>query len=167
MVKNKMVHFYNHETIGGTLAKMALTNLKFSNAEINKIVTAIREHMRFKQFGDKCPSKKAIRKLIASVTEDNLAITLDLMHADNLSHAKGHCLENQIPLVIEELKTLDTQEVEKVPLPIDGKDIMNIFNFKPSPIVGECLKIAEELYFENPNATKEEYIEYIKTKLTI
>ena len=167
MVKNKMVHFYNHENVGGTLAKMALTNLKFSNAEINKIVTAIREHMRFKQFGDKCPSKKAIRKLIASVTEDNLAITLDLMHADNISHATNYCMKNQIPLVIEELKTLDTQEVEKVPLPIDGKDIMKIFNFKPSPIVGECLKIAEELYFENPNATKEEYIEYIKNKLTI
>jgi poly(A) polymerase/tRNA nucleotidyltransferase (CCA-adding enzyme) len=167
MVKNKMVHFYNHENIGGTLAKMALTNLKFSNAEINKIVIAIREHMRFKQFGDKCPSKKAIRKLIASVTEDNLDITLDLMHADNISHAKNYCMENQIPLVIEELKTLDTKEVEKVPLPIDGKDIMKEFNLKPSPIVGECLKLAEDVYFENPNATKEEYFKYIKNKLTL
>ena len=167
MVKQGAIHFYNHENVSGAIAKVSLTNLKFSNAEVNKIVTAIREHMRLKQFGDKCPPKKSLRKLIASVTEDNLAITLDLMHADNLSHAKGYCLENQIPLVIEELKTLDTQEVAKVPLPIDGKDIMKEFGFKPSPIVGECLKWAEDLYFEKPEATKEEYIEYIKAKLTV
>jgi hypothetical protein len=44
---------------------------------------------------------------------------------------------------------------------------MKIFKLKPSPIVGECLKWAEDLYFENPDATKEEYIEYIKTKLIV
>ena len=44
---------------------------------------------------------------------------------------------------------------------------MKEFNFKPSPIVGECLKWAEDLYFEKPEATKEEYIEYIKAKLTV
>lgn len=165
--KDGVIHFVNHESVGATLAKLALTRLKFSNAEINTIVTAIREHMRFKSFGDKCPTKKSLRKFVATVTDEHLAISLDLMHADNCSHSADYCLTNQIPLVIEELKTLNCEETPKISLPINGGDIMKKFDLKPSPIVGKCLKWAEELYFENPETTKEEYFEYIKNKLTV
>lgn len=161
------VHFINHENVSAAIATTALNNLRFSKMDIKQIVTAIREHMRLKQFGDKCPPKKSIRKLIAQVTDDNLAITLDLIHADNCSHSEEYCMPNQIHLVIEEIKHLDDNAVEKNPLPINGKDIMTAFNLKASPIVGECLKWAQDLYFENPNTTKEEYLEYIKNKLIV
>ena len=89
------------------------------------------------------------------------------MHADNCSHSEEYCFPNQIHLVIEEIKHLDDNAVEKNPLPINGKDIMQAFQLKASPLVGECLKWAQELYFENPNATKEEYLDYITTKLIL
>ena len=166
-IKDGKIHFINHENVSGAIAKVVLTNLKFSNAEVNKVITAVREHMRFKQFGDKCPPKKSLRKLIAQVGDENLAITLDLMHADNCSHSEEYCFPNQIHLVIEEIKHLNGNEDEKKTLPINGKDIMQAFQLKASPLVGECLKWAQELYFENPNATKEEYLDYITTKLIL
>ena len=166
-LKNNKIHFYNHENVSGAIASVALTNLKFSKSDIKQIVTAIKEHMRLKQFGDKCPPKKSLRKLIAQIDENYLDIVLNLIHADNCSHSKKYCMPNQIPLVIEEIKHLNDDEIQKISLPINGSDIMKQFSFKPSPIVGECLKWAEELYFEKPEATKEEYFEFIKSKLTV
>ena len=161
------IHFYNHEIVGGAIAKLALKRLKFSNNEIETITMAIREHMRFKQFGDNCPPKKSLRKFLAVVGDEHLAITLDLMHADNNSHADKYCLTKQIPLIVEELKHLNDDENKQIILPINGKDIMEAFQLKTSPIIGQCLEWIKDLYFENPKITKEECLEFLKTKLTV
>ena len=166
-IVQNVIHFYNHEVVGAAIARQTLKRLKFSNADIDAITIAIKEHMRFKQFGDKCPPKKSLRKLIANVTNEHLALALDVMNADNLSHSEEYCLTKQIPLVLEELKHLsDEEKTEKIVLPINGGDIIQVFKLKPSPLIGQCLDWVKELYFENPKITKEECLAVIKEKLT-
>lgn len=156
-------HFYGHEDMSAIIAKRALSTLKFSNKDINSICCAIKEHMRLKQYGDKCPSDKALRKLLKAVGDDNLLITLDVINADNNSHSEAYNAPNQVSLIVDRLKHLDTSEKEVIKLPLNGKDIMKLFNIKPSPIVGEYLKIVEDAVMENPNITKEECVELLKS----
>lgn len=169
-VINNTIHFYGHEIQSGVMTRNLMTRLKFSKNEITHVVVPINEHMKFKQFGDKCPSKKVLRKFLANVTDEHLDVALDLINADNNSHKEEYCLKKQIPLVIEEIKEMREKEnshVDKIVLPIDGKDIIKTFKLKPSPLIGQCLEWVKDLYFENPNVTKEQCLEYIKIKLSI
>ena len=69
--------------------------------------------------------------------------------------------------IIKEMREKENSHTDKIVLPIDGKDIIKTFKLKPSPLIGQCLEWVKDLYFENPNVTKEQCLEYIKIKLSI
>lgn len=164
------IHFYGHEIYGEKIVDSILKNMKFSNDDIRLIKKAVRHHMRFKTSGNHCPSNKAIRKFITSFDDDEIKIILDVIHADNVSHKKEFCLFNQVPLIIKKINELRSEEKiesNKINLPIDGNDIMDAFKLKKGPIIGELLDYAKELYLEKPSITKEECIDLIRVKLTV
>jgi tRNA nucleotidyltransferase/poly(A) polymerase len=155
--ENGNVHFYSHEDMSGTIVKKELTNLKYSNSVINNVKFAVENHMRTKQFGDNAEvSNKVLRKLKNDLNE-NLNLVFDLIDADNNSHAVKSNMPNQIIIIREKINEL--HEPEKIILPINGFDIMYEFNIKPSTEVGKMLEIVKDMYFENPNITKNEALQ--------
>lgn len=156
------IHFYEHEQVSSELAGTILRRLKYPAEIIKKVTTAIRSHMRTKQYGKESEivSDKAIRRLKAELG-DHLEHTLDLIAADNISHAEDYNMPQQIPKLKDRLKSLEN-EPTKPKLPINGNDIMKILNIKPGPMIKELLKQVEDAYFENPNLTKNQAIAIIK-----
>ena len=69
-------------------------------------------------------------------------------------------MPDQIPNLLKKLEDLK-DEPQYPKLPITGNDIMEIFKLNPSPKVGELLSKANELWFENPNVTKEEILNHL------
>lgn len=159
------IHFYRHEIIGAELAKRILKRLKFSKELITEAVFVIRNHMRLKRAGKQGESisDKAIRRLLIS-SGTALESLLELVHADNISHAVDHCLPDQIPHLKIRLASL-REELKKKSLPISGKDIIDYYNLVPGKEVGKLLDKATEEWLENPGMCKKEILMKLKRRV--
>lgn len=156
-----IVHFTRHETEGALLLEDILGDLKYSSATIKAVVSAVKNHMRFKQ--TTVPSTHAIRKFANEVPENYIDLCLELIDADNNSHAPKYCLPNQVDKIRKRLEKLsETETTLKVKLPIDGKDIMHTFNIKKGPRIGAALRLLTEYYYISPKMSKEEALKVIE-----
>ena len=120
--------------------------------------------MALKHGGDDASgiSDKTLRKFKSAVGE-NLEEILDLIHADNISHADASSMPNQIQNVRDRLNKLDSDlNTNKPKLPINGNDLIQI-GFKPSPLMREVLNAVEDAWFENPNITRDEALKIAET----
>ena len=153
-VVDNEIHFYKHELVGADMVEAILRRLKYPLDIIKKVKVAVEQHMRTKQYGleSEKVSDKVLRKLKADLG-DHLQTTLDLMHADNLSHADDYNMPMQIPKLRDRLKSLEN-EPAKIKLPVDGNDVMKRYKIPGGPMIKELLKAVEEAYYENPNITK-------------
>jgi len=158
------IHFYKHEIISSQMAREILNKLKFSGDYIKDVSFIIKNHMRLKSFENKLEglSKKAIRKLILS-SGNNLDILLDLIHADNLSHAADYCLPGQIPEIRKRIEKIKMELAENKFL-VSGRDIIDYFEIGSGKKVGRLLSKAEEIWHEHPNWGKEKILAELERK---
>lgn len=164
---NGVIHFFSHEYRGAAMANDILKRMKYSNNDIKTIVTAVKNHMRFKQSGDHCPSNKALRKFVAEVGGEYIDIVLNIIDADNKSHDSLFCLPKQVKLISDKLNEMKEEESvsDKIVLPINGNDIMEKFNMKSSPKVGKLLAIIKDKFLDDPTISKEECFKLIEREL--
>jgi tRNA nucleotidyltransferase (CCA-adding enzyme) len=130
-----LITFYNHEVAGSKIARTIVSRLRFSKKDGERIITLIRWH----QFSvDERQTDSAIRRIIRRVGIENLQDMLALRIGDRLG---GGALESSWRL---ELFKKRLEEVQKQPfsikdLKVNGNDIMQVFDCRPGPIVGEIL----------------------------
>lgn len=165
-VINNEVHFYNHENVSSDMARVIMSRLKYPNDIIDAVAIGVRNHMRLKQAGkegDKM-SDKTIRKFIVDLG-DHLDTTLDLMHSDNLAHSPESRMPNQIPNIIKRIEILkNTTPKKNEKLPVTGEDLIKL-GLRPGPLFSKLLELVKDKQLENPNTSKEEYLELIKNYL--
>jgi len=158
------VHFYNHEDVGADIARDMMKRLKYPNTVIDAVTKMVGKHMRFKQAGKEGEiiSDKKLRKFQADIGE-HLEQTLDLMHADNIAHAPEHSLELQIPNIRKRLKNLKEVPVtSKIPLPVNGFDVMKETGVRPGPIVKTLLAVVADAWYEDPDITKNQALALVR-----
>lgn len=156
------IHFYNHENVSAFIAKDIMKRLHYPKIIILAVTNAINKHMSTKQFGDDGKiSDKVLRKLKRDLGP-HLQNTLDLIHADNISHSDSSNMPNQIPNIKKRYDILDKEE-KKIPkkLPFNGNFIMEVLKIKGGPIVGKILKVLDDMYLEDPHMDNNEIIEII------
>lgn len=154
-VINNEVHFYAHEKVGAEIARDILKRLKYPNNIIDAVYKGVLYHMKTKygeDSGDKI-SDKALRKLQQELG-DHLETTLDIIHADNISHGLTYNMPNQVPNIKKRLSTFKSQENAKLTLPINGNDIIKKFNLKPGKLVGDILDAIRDKVLEKPTLSK-------------
>jgi len=161
-VVDNEIHFYEHEDVSADVAGDIMRRLKYPNDIIDAVVKTIRNHMRLKGAGveGEIISDKSLRKLQVDLG-DHLEMTLDLMHADNLTHAGDYAMPKQIPGIRTRLKTVGVPSA-KIKLPIDGNDVMEALKLKPGPLIGKLMKVVEDAYLENPNLTRTDALSLVK-----
>lgn len=168
--ENGNVHFYKHELFSGDLTEAILKRMKYSNNIIKSVKKAVIEHMRTKSFGDDCANvkDKTIRKLQYDLGEYK-ELCLDVINADNLSHAKEYCMPNQVEIIKEKFNYMNLNGLgcEKILLPVNGNDIMSTFGLKPSEIIKKALNWLKSQYIVNPNKykDKEQCLKSVKSYL--
>lgn len=147
------VHFYDHETRGAEMARVAMRRLKYSNDIIDSVTNVVENHMRLKFAGNDGlgVSDKVLRKFMAKLGSD-LPAALDMMHADNISHKGPSAMPDQIPSIQSRISDLSTQQTDTKPkLPINGNDIMRTLDLTPGPILKHLLQAVEDAWYENPS----------------
>ncbi len=157
ILEDGRVHFYTHEEKGAVIAEEVMRRLKMPGKMSERIVSAVRNHMRFAQI-DKMRTAKW-RRLAA---EENFPLELELHRIDCIScHGK---LNNYL-LMLDRLHALETAHAEAVPQPfLRGGDILAL-GVPPGPKVGFLLKYAADLQLDGIVTTREDALNAVKNRL--
>lgn len=149
--------FYNHDLVGARVAGKIMQRLKFSNADIEKVTTLIKNHMFYYNVGE--VTESSVRRLIKNVGEENLADLIDLRVADRLGSgvpkAKPYKLRH-LEYMMEKVKH-DAVSVKM--LAINGDDLIKLLAIEPSPKIGAILDVLLSEVIEDPKLNNKEYLE--------
>jgi len=154
------VHFYGHEKASEDMVRNIMSRLKYPGDLIDAVAKGVSHHMSLKHGADDASqlSDKSLRKF-TSVVGNNLTNILDLIHADNISHANESAMPNQIELVRQRIERLNTQiDNSNNKLPINGDDLIKM-GLKPSKLFKDILTAVQDAWYENPNITREEALD--------
>lgn len=129
------IRFFGHECRGAELAAEVLNQLRFSTAEQDAIVTAIRNHMNFAQVEQMKPITR--RKMLGG---PGFALELELNRLDCIS-----CHRNLAAwlLLLDDVIGLEGKTELPPPL-LHGRDLIAA-GFAPGPKFGKVLKEVYEL----------------------
>lgn len=149
--------FYNHDIVGAKITKKIMGRLKFSNNDINKVTTLIRNHMFYYNVDEVTAS--SVRRLIKKVGEENLKDLIDLRIADRL----GSGVPKAKPYKLRHLEYM-MEKVRKDPisvkmLKINGDELMKLLKIKPSPKIGAILDVLLSEVVTDPKLNNKKYLE--------
>ena len=160
------VSFYHHDVVGAKLAKKRLTELRFDNDTIKAVSRLIELHLRFFGYSDQQWSDSAVRRYVRDAGDQLTRLhaltradvtTRNKRKADRLAHAYDD-LEQRIA-ILQEQEQLDAMRPE-----LDGAQIMEILNLKPSKEVGLAYNFLLELRLEEgilgPDEAKKRLLEW-------
>ena len=160
--------FIKHDDAGAKLVKPILKNLCFSNKQITYISEMIKNHIYPSQLmTSQDVNEKAMTRYLRKL-EDNVIDNIILAKADRLS-ARGEVITDEI--IESNIQNLDKllefyfsslETLAPLPKLLDGNDVMQILNIKPSPKLGEILNTLHEAQLNGEVNTKEEAVAYIK-----
>lgn len=161
--------FIGHDDLGSKLVRPMLSDLKFSKKQIDYVSLMIKNHiypsslMSSGEVQDKAKIR-FIRKLDPYVED-----IIELARADRLS-ARGPAVDedmvNNNLLNLEELLQFYKEikpKLEKLPKLLDGKEIMELLNIKPSPHLGEVVDALKEAQLEGKVCNREDAVEFVKS----
>jgi poly(A) polymerase/tRNA nucleotidyltransferase (CCA-adding enzyme) len=152
--RNGKATFYNHETIGGGIARDIANRLHFTKEDREKLYMLVRWHMfTVSEF----ITDAAVRRFIRRVGAENTTDMLDLRTADRVgSGVKPTSWRH------EEFKRRIIKVQQHIPsvndLAIDGNDVMQILGIGPGPQIGRILNILFEEITEDPSKNNREYL---------
>ncbi len=139
------IHFYEHDRVGAEMTRVIMERFRFSNKEIEAVVAAVENHMRFMHV-------QVMRqgKLKNFLSRETLQEELELHKIDcESSHGK---LDNY-EFLNQKLREYKEEELKPKPL-INGDDLIQE-GFKPGPLMGRILRQAYECQLEGEFQVKE------------
>jgi poly(A) polymerase len=147
------IRFYEHAPVGAKMAREILTRLRFSNREIDQIVSCVENHMKFANV-----KEMRLGKLKQFVARDNFQTELELHRIDCLaSHRKLELYQ----FLKQKLNEFKKEELKPKRL-LTGDDLIAL-GITPGPVMKEILSEAYALQLEGKLTSKNEAIEWVKT----
>jgi poly(A) polymerase len=145
------VSFHHHEVVGARLTKSRLKALRFDNETIEAVETLVALHLRFHGYGDGEWTDSAVRRYVRDAGEllTHLHVltradctTRNVKKAEHLSRTYDG-LEARIAKLMEE------EELSKIRPDLDGAQVMQLLDLKPSADVGKALDFLMELRMDH------------------
>jgi len=141
------VSFHHHEVVGARLAKKRLQELRFDGDTIEAVELLTALHLRFHGYGDGEWSDSAVRRYVRDAGE--LLIHLHVLtRADctTRNKAKATRLSNVYDSLEARIDVLmEQEELSKIRPDLDGAQVMQILDLKPSREVGAAMDFLMEL----------------------
>lgn len=162
-ITDKGVTFYHHDIIGAKITASRMRELSYKKEEIRDVSTLVRLHLRFHtyRFGW---SDSALRRYVRDA--GNLLEKLnELTRADCTTRNESKRQELIARLDDFEKRLADLKEKEalnSVKPELNGTQVMELLNLKPSKEVGEALKWLLEVRLEEGLLGQEEISKRLK-----
>lgn len=151
--------FHGHAAVGADLTQRALTRLRFSNSEVERVTRLVMLHLR-PVFYTSDWTDGAVRRL-ARDAGDQLWTLMKLARADVAASrypdsAKLEELETRLRGVLEETPS-------RMRIPLTGRDIMRVRGLAPGPEVGRIKARLEELVLDGTlPPDRDALLEYVR-----
>jgi len=164
------MRFLGHAKKGAAVAREILERLRFSGKEVKLVELMINYHLRPGQMSQQgLPTRRAIYRYFRDCEEAGIDI-LYLSLADHLA-TRGPNLNlsgwREHARLVDYVLTQHTEQ-EKLVAParlVSGHDLINIFNMKPGPRMGQLLEAVREAQASGELATRKEALAYIRARL--
>jgi putative nucleotidyltransferase with HDIG domain len=147
--------FHGHEVVGERMSASILHRLKYANETIDYVCKIVRLHLRPMALVSEEVSDSAIRRLLFLSGEefDDLMV---LCRADITSKnpQKVKRYLNNYKIVLKKAEEVEEKDkLRAFKSPVNGNEIMTLFNLAPGPQIGKIKRIIEEaiLSGEIPN----------------
>ena len=145
------VSFHHHEVVGARLSKTRLKALRFDNETIDAVETLIALHLRFHGYGDGEWTDSAVRRYVRDAGE--LLVHLHVLtRADCTTRnaKKAERLARIYDGLEARIAKLETEEeLSKIRPDLDGAQVMQLLDLRPSADVGKALDFLMELRMEH------------------
>jgi tRNA nucleotidyltransferase/poly(A) polymerase len=161
--------FIKHEDVGAKMCVPILKKLSFSNKQIEYISYIIKKHMYPSAVISSPELNEKVMMRYVRKSEDNAIDNILIAQADRLSALGPEITQKMVEDNISGLNNLLSFYLSKKdnlkPLPklLDGNDIMQILNIKPSKRLGEVVNALTEAQISGEVLTKEDAIKFVKT----
>ena len=158
--------FIKHEDVGAKMCVPILKSLSFSNKQISYI---IKKHMYPSAVVSSPDLSEKVMMRYVRKSEANAIDNILIAQADRLS-ARGPEITDDI--VEENISALNKlldfylsvrDNLKPLPKLLDGNEVMQILNLKPSPKLGEILTALHEAQISGDILSKDDAINFIKT----
>lgn len=161
--------FIKHEDVGAKMCVPILKSLSFSNKQIEYISYIIKKHMYPSAVVSSPDLSEKVMMRYVRKSEANAIDNILIAQADRLS-ARGPEITDDI--VEENISALNKlldfylsvrDNLKPLPKLLDGNEVMQILNLKPSPKLGEILTALHEAQISGDILSKDDAINFIKT----
>jgi poly(A) polymerase len=146
------IRFNGHDEVGAAMSVAIMERLRFSSAEIETVVGAVRSHMMFKDVPHMRPAR--LRRFMA---RDNFDLELELHRVDCLS-SHGD-LEN-FEFLLQKEKEFENEPLIPAPL-VNGHDLIAL-GLSPGPRFGEILEKVQTAQLEGEIHSREEALALVR-----
>ena len=148
------IRFNGHDRVGAEMTVALMQRLRFSRAEIEATVEAVRQHMVFKDV-----PKMRIAKLKRFMARPTFADELELHRVDC---ASSHGMLDNYEFLQRKQEEFANEPIIPPPL-VRGDDLIAL-GMKPGPHFGEILESVETRQLEGELRDREEALAWIKRK---
>ena len=146
------IRFNSHDEVGASMSLAVMERLRFSSAEIEAVVCAVRSHMMFKDVPKMRPAK--LRRFMA---RENFPLELELHRVDCLS-SHGD-LEN-FEFLLQKEKEFEHEPLIPSPL-VNGHDLIAL-GLSPGPRFGEILEKVQTAQLEGEIRSRDEALALVQ-----
>ena len=148
------IRFNGHDRIGAEMTEAIMERLRFSRAEIDATVEAVRQHMVFKDVPNMRVAK--LKRFMARPTfEDELEL-------HRVDCASSHAMLDNYEFLLKKKEEFASEPI--IPPPLVRGDDLIAMGLKPGPKFGEILEAVETRQLEGALKGREEAIEWVKAE---
>jgi len=151
------IRFNGHDRIGAEMTETIMERLRFSRAEIDATVEAVRQHMVFKDV----PNMR-VAKLKRFMARPTFADELELHRVDC---ASSHAMMDNYEFLLKKKEEFANEPI--IPPPLVSGDDLIAMGLKPGPKFGEILEAVETRQLEGALRDREEAIEWVKGEYSL
>jgi len=148
------IRFNGHDRIGAEMTEAIMERLRFSRAEIDATVEAVRQHMVFKDVPNMRVAK--LKRFMARPTFN------DELELHRVDCASSHAMMDNYEFLLGKKEEFANEPILPPPL-VSGDDLIAL-GLKPGPKFGEILESVETRQLEGALRDREEAIDWVKSE---
>jgi poly(A) polymerase len=151
------IRFNGHDRVGAEMTESLMQRLRFSRAEIDATVEAVRQHMVFKDV-----PKMRVAKLKRFMARPTFVDELELHRVDCLS---SHGMLDNYEFLLQKRAEFANEPIIPPPL-VRGEDLIAL-GLRPGPKFGEILEAVETRQLEGELRSRAEAIAWLKREYSL
>ena len=151
------IRFNAHDRVGAEMTEAVMTRLRFSRAEIDATVEAVRQHMVFKDV-----PKMRVAKLKRFMARPTFPEELELHRVDC---ASSHGMMDNYEFLLQKREEFSREPIIPPPL-VRGNDLLAL-GLKPGPRIGEILEAVETRQLEGELRSRDQALEWVKKEYSL